>query len=390
MKRNDFATFLTYLLMVGLAVLIGLVWIRPAVEENSAYLAIPGIVLVILGMVGGILLNASLLELGHRLGAKTGKYRVRSFVILGLGYKMKEGKKKWGFNSFTGLTGETKIAPIDPEKSRLTGYILFPIFFYFIEILISAIMIGLGNSYRADGMGWMSIIGITLIGIAGMILIYDYFPARLDEVNDGYLMMVTSKNVNKIAYNNILLEEEAKEEGKPAPAVRVYEEVTDFTYAINKIAVYRAIEQNNIKMAIQILDMAIATESGLSKANIEHARCLKLTLLLGDRNTFNKGKEMYETFEDNTKSYISELSSIVSVRSYVLISSFLESSENECNYAIEKANKALKAEDEAVREVEKKLLEANVAMVRDMHPGWDVSKLPWEDIEEVEKTEESK
>ena len=384
MKKNEFATFLTYLLMVGLAVLVGLVWIRPAVEKFSGSLAIPGIVLVILAMVGGILLNASVLELGHRLGAKTGKYRVRSFIILGVGYKMKEGKKKWGLSGFSGLTGETKIAPMDAEKSRLTGYILFPILFYLVEIIVCAVMIGIGNADKDSGLGWMTIVGITLIGIAGMILIYDYFPARLDEVNDGYLMMVTSKNINKVAYNNILLKEEAEEEGKPLPPVMVYEEVTDFTYFINKGSVYRAIEQNNIRMAIQILDMAINTEKGLSKTNIEHARCLKLTLLLGNRATFNDGKKMYEEFEDATKSYISELSSTVAVRSYILISSFLETSENECNYAIEKTSKVLKAEDEEVKPIEQRLFTENVAMVRDMHPGWDVSKLPWEEANAIE------
>ena len=385
MKKNEFATFLTYLLMVGLAILIGLVWIRPAVERFSGSLAIPGIVLVILAMVGGILFNASLLELGHRLGAKTGKYRVRSFVILGVGYKIKEGKKKWGFNSFSGLTGETKVAPMDAEKSRLTGYIGFPILFFFLEIIACAIMIGIGNADKDSGLGWMTIVGITLIGIAGMILIYDYFPARLDEVNDGYLMMVTSRNINKVAYNNILLKEEAEAEGKPTPAAMVYEEVTDFTYFINKASVYRAIEENNLRMAIQILDMAINTEKGLSKSNIEHARCLKLTLLLGNRSTFNDGKKMYEEFEDGTKSYISELSSTVAVRSYILISSFLETSENECNYAIEKTAKALKAEEEEIRPIEKRLFSENVAMVRDMHPGWDVSKLPWEETAESEE-----
>ena len=174
-------------------------------------------------------------------------------------------------------------SPLDPEKSRLGGYIAFPILFYLVEVIACSVMIGLGNSLeKTSGAGWMTIVGITLMGIAGIILIYDYFPARIDDVNDGWLMMVTSKPINKVAYNNLLLAAEATEEGKPLPKALVYEEVTDFTFYINNISVYRAIENKDYRNAIRILDLALATEKGLLKENKEMARCLKLTLLLGD------------------------------------------------------------------------------------------------------------
>ena len=403
MKKNDMVTFLVYALMIGLAVLVGLGWVRPLVDENAAGLAIPPILLVALTMVGGIIFNAVLLEIGHFLGAKAGHYKVLSFVILGIGFKTKNGVKKAGLHSFAGLTGETKIAPTDPEKNRLGAYISLPLLFLFLEIVICAVLVGVGNALVDNGKGsgdksfaWMSIFGVVMMGIAGMMALYDYFPARLDEVTDGYLMIATSRNVNKIAYNYILLEQAAAIEGKPVPPLRVYDEVTDFTYPINLVSVYKAIEAKNYRQATMILDKAIVTEKGLSKQHIAHARTLKLSLMLETPNN-PEIKHTYEDLDDSTKNFISALNTMAAIRAYALISAFIENSEGECNYAIEKAEKCLKAEDEAIRPIEKKLAEQNVEFIRSMHPGWDVAVLPWlaksedeEDEEAEDKTEDDK
>ena len=391
MKKNDMTTFLVYVLMLGLAVLVGLAWVRPLLVDYGAHLALPGVVIVILTMVASIILNASILELGHLLGAKTGKYRVRSFVILGFGFKIKNGQKKVGFHSFGGLAGETRVAPMDAEKSRLTGYIGFPLLFLLIEVVLCAVMIGLGNAFvkgaNADkSMAWLSVVGVTDLGIAGMLILYNYFPARLDEPTDGYLMIATSRNINKIAYNHLLLKEEAEALGQPAPKDIVYDEVTDFTYVLNLQSFYKEIENKNKKAALMILDKAIATEKGLSKGLINQAKCLKLAALLEDFGN-PEGKRTYEELDDSTKTHISAMSDMASVRCYILISAFIENAEGECNYAIEKAGKALKGELDFAKETERRLAEEDVENVRKMHPGWTVSELPWKEIEDEDENE---
>ena len=393
MKKNDMATFFVYLLMLGLAVLVGLAWIRPLISDYQAYIPLPGIVLVLFALLAGIILNAALLELGHLLGAKTGHYKVRSFVILGLGFKIKNGVKKKGFHKFSGLTGETAIVPMDPEKSRLGGYIAFPLLFLLVEVIGCAVMVGIGNAIiKSSGgdksMAWMSIFGITILGIAGMLALYDYFPARLDDITDGYLMMATSKTINKVAYNRILLAEEAILEGRPVPDAVIYDEVTDFTYPLNLAIFYRAISENNSRRAKSILDKAIATEKGLSKSLGNHARCLKLNMLLEEMNSV-EAKRMYEELDDGTKSYISALSTMAAVRSYMLISAFIENAEGECNYAVDKAEKALKNEEDNSREIEKALAEADLALVRKMHPGWTLSEFGWNEKDEEDEKESS-
>ena len=61
MKKNDFAAFVAYVLMFGIAILVGLVWIRPIVSNVGNSLPINSILLVFIGIVAGILLNSVLM-----------------------------------------------------------------------------------------------------------------------------------------------------------------------------------------------------------------------------------------------------------------------------------------------------------------------------------------
>ncbi len=382
MKKNDFAIFLVYLAMMGLALLVGLVWVRPILMDygNAINSRMPFVVLVLLSIVGAVILNAVILELGHLLGAKVGKYRVRSCIILGIGTKTKNGKKKFGLHAFDGLTGETKLAPKDVETSSLTGVIGFPLLFLLVEVVAMVVLISVGQSLIIStdkSFAWMQIVGIIVIGVGGMIFLYDYFPATLDSVTDGCLMMITGKNVNRIAYNNMLLAEEAAENGTELPEVPVYEEVTDFTYRLNLVSVYNAIKKGNYREAIRILDLSISTEKGLSQSLIRDARAMKLSLLLGRVETINEGKALYNDLDDETKKYIGTLSTIPSVRCYLLISGLVEESESEANYAIDKVDKAIKSAEKFAVEEEKKLVEEDVALVSKAHPGWNLYPLSW-------------
>ena len=97
---------------------------------------------------------------------------------------------------------------------------------------------------------------------------------------------------------------------------------------------------------------------------------------------------MYEELDDGTKSFISALEVPAAVKCYILISSFIEQSEGECNYAIEKAEKALKNEDPQFAPYEKEALERIGNFVRANHPGWTVEDLPWIAKEKMAKEAE--
>ena len=133
MKRNDFATYIVYLGMIAIALLVGFLVVRPILSNwSSDY----GLLTVILSVLGGAILNSVLLELGHLLGAKAGHYNVYGWTVLGLSFKKDaNGKTKVGFSNFEGLTGETKMAPKDIEKATSSGVILLPLVLFLVEVV---------------------------------------------------------------------------------------------------------------------------------------------------------------------------------------------------------------------------------------------------------------
>lgn len=389
MKKNEFATFVAYLAMFGVAVLVGLVWLRPTITQVGSSLGIHYVLLVILSLVAGVIINSLLIELGHLLGAKTGKYEVRAWTVLFFGFKRKDGKKKWGFSQFDGLSGETKLKPMDVQKSSLSGYLAFPLLFLLVEVIACAFMIAISERLRLSGdeslagIGWMHIFALVLLGTAAMLYIYNLFPARLETMNDGYLAIVLSKPINKVAYNNMLLAEAIADEGGVAPQVPVYDVVTDFTYRLNIVSAYQAIQKGEGRKAMSILDMAINTERGLSAGPKMEATALKLSILL--REGKEEGRTMFNEMSDEEKKYISSVSTMPALRCYFLISGLIEDAENEANFALGKVEKAIKDCEKSVVAIEKALIAADIAVVTRKHPTWTLEALPWEEPKEKKK-----
>lgn len=386
MKKNDFATFIVYVAMLAVALLVGLLVLKPIMENYGSALPINSVLVMILGLLAGILLNAFLLELGHNLGAKAGNYTVIKSVVLGIGFKRVDGKKKFGFHGFEGLTGETKVKPNDVAKSSLSAYIMFPILFLFVEFIASMVLIVYCQNTEGSNpsIAWLHVFMVTILTVGGMIYLYDLFPARIESITDGYLLLLLAKPANKEAYNNMLIAEACVFEGVEVPQTPVYTELTDFTVSLNLLSVYRHLTEGEPELALPILEPVLKEDSPVSKGVHDLCETLKLATLLEGENR-EKGKKMYAELSEETKKYIASLTNVTSLRCYVLIASFIESSESEANYAIDKAEKLIKGEDPNYKEAEKSLLQYDVDMVRKEHPSWDVYKLPWEEREDADK-----
>ncbi len=383
MKKNDFATFIVYVAMFGIALLVGFLVIKP-IMETAGNLPLHPVLVMVFGLLAGIILNALFLELGHALGARTGGYRILKCSILGLGVKLVDGKHKFGFTSFDGLVGETKIAPKDVKTSNLTATIFFPILFLFTEVVGCMIGIVICQNQADHSLAWLHVLLVTILTVGGMIFLYDLFPARIESVTDGYLLLLLSKPANKEAYNNLLLAEEAAFLGQPIPETPVYDTITDFTATLNLLTVYRHLSEGKPDEALPILDPIINAERDVSLSTKYQALALKLTVLL-EHEDKSKGKALYEELDDAQKKYIADITNLTALRAYFLIATFIEGSESEGNYAIDKAEKNIKSCDPNYKEAEKSLLQLDVDLARAAHPGWDIYRLPWEEAPNSEE-----
>ncbi|MDO5329987.1 MAG: hypothetical protein Q4F15_00960 [Bacillota bacterium] len=370
MKKNDFAVFLVYVGMLAVAALVGFLVIRPIVEEAGG--GANTIIFTVLFVFIGIFLNSLILELGHLLGAKAGHYNVVGWSLLGLRLKKNEaGKWKFSFGNFEGLTGETKIVPTDIKTSSVTGLVFFPIFFFLIEVLVCVILIAFvdGSGMASSTISLLKIFLYCCLGTGGMIFLYDYFPAHLDSITDGYRMITFNKAVNREAYNRMLLNQRNMELGKPVVDRHVYEEITDLTADSNYSQVYVRLDNNDIGSALKILQMTIDWEGRLSDKIKSQAEVMKLSLVLLT-NKKDVGAAYYDNIENDVRSYISELQDGPSLRSYLLVTGVIEGTETETNYALKKAPRILEKTDDSQKGSEEKLLKLTIQRIQTLHPSW--------------------
>ena len=367
LKKNDFATFLAYIAMFAIALLVGLLVISPTIKGSS--LSTPeAVVIVVVSVIVGVIVNSAGLELLHMLGAASGGYQILSVCVLSMTFKKRKSRKEklFTFASFEGLTGETKVNPKDPEKSNPTGMILFPMLGYLLEVIVLLVLAAVFQSAT-----WVPVGSYVILAIGGMIFVYNAIPAHLDSITDGYLLILLSKPVNRVAYNQILLAEHSESKEQALENLPLYNEISDFTATLNSLAAYRKIKEGKPEEALAIFSAIASAQKGVSKSVVQEASCQKLALLLLLEKK-GEAKDYYEGMSDADRRYIASLASLPALRCYALISGILEESDSEVSWAFDKVERLEKKVTGVALEGEKILLNSSYSLLKKMHPGWDI------------------
>ncbi len=363
MKKEDAASLVVYVLMIGLALFIGLGIIKPVFEANAS-VAGNQYAFAIISVIVGVVINAFLLEIGHILGGLIGKYKIHSVNIFGFCFYKKDGKTHFAFKMFDGLTGETKFLP-KSEKSNPRAATLIPLLLYFIELVIAIILYALISTSLNVDLVWLSIGAIIVASIGGMMMLYNIVPFKLDALTDGYRLTLFAKKINIEAYNELMLAENGDSEFTP----RVFEEITDFTAEVNLIAVYRNIKIKNLVEAEAILANIIKSKKQTSTST--HNRAIAQLLYLKIMNEpLQDAKEYYSTTTSTVQRFISNDLSMPSLRAYLLIAGLMDDSQGEVMYCLDRKKKALKYTAPGISAIEDVLFNVALEKVKIAHPDW--------------------
>lgn len=365
MKKEDVISTLVYLVMLVIVVIVGYFIISANSEailsslgNNSS--AIYGF--VIISLIIGVLINVIFVEVGHALGAKIGGYKILSFNVFGLCfYKVLVNDKlktKFGFKSFDGLAGETKILPSNKkEKHNPVAYIIFP----FVLILLEFLALYLSFMFISDDSNFAFIkYAIVLIAtVGGLFILYDYIPFKLDAATDGYRYTLLVKKINVEAYNtrleiegNILLNKDNKN-------YKVFDEITDYTADVNFLSIYNYLENNDFKSSYELVNKIINTTSKVSNETILKAKMWYLYLLLKE-DKLDEAKKYFEEFDDSATSYLKKNNSLLTLRTYNLYLIKVEKAESLIEETSIKYLKTYKNEVSTFKEKDKKLFESDV------------------------------
>lgn len=381
MKKEDIAGLVVYLLILAFAIVFGITVLEQHVAEsyinqhggNIAYM-----MFMIGAILVGVLLNAILYEVGHLIGAKVGGYEISSLNILGFCFYKFDGKFKFKFAGFDGLTGETKIFPLPDFKNKKGeqkepspyGYLWFGTLFVIIEIIIGMFLFGVlknaeKNSLPVDFAYF--ILTASMIGF--MILIYNILPFKLDTLTDGYKLTLVSNPKNKVAFNELLKVEKAIANGEDIE-IKTFTEITNFTADLNLNKVYQLLEKKDFAGAEELIDMIIGAKEEISEKVYIRARAQKIYLNLMN-NDIEKARTYYE---DNVsvgeRREIADDVSMPSIRAYLLMAGILDKSKSECLIVLQNVIKAYKKTPKARQNIELDLFNETLQKVISAHPKW--------------------
>ena len=373
MRKEDVSGIIVYVLILAIAVVFGITVLREH-AMNSGLDTVIYVIYIFGAILSGVLFNAVMYEMAHIAGAKAGRYDIISVDILGLLWYREEGKTKFKFKGYDGLTGETVILPKKDVKKEPnpTPYLLFGSLFYAVEIIIIVVIFTL---YRNDDLLKNLAYFLLVMGvIGGMILIYNIIPIRLDAMTDGYRMRMTGNAANKKAFNELLRVEYAISQGATDVEIAIFTEITNFTADLNLNKVYMLLEQKKFAEAEELIDIILNGKATISEKVYVRARCQKIYINIMTR-PLEEAKEFYEKEVPMVERRdISNDRSMVSVRTYLLMSGLLDGSKSECLYAINNAGKCFGNTPKSRKKTEALLFNAAIDKINELHPSWKLTE----------------
>lgn len=375
MKKEDFTGIIVYLLILAAAVVFGVTVLRT--HASNADMDTFIYILYILGAIAvGVLLNSILFEVAHITGAKIGRYRIVSVAILGLLWTKENDKTKIKFSSYDGLTGETRIVPKENVKKEPnpTPYLLFGTFFYSIELIIIIVLFTLfGGSSNKILMNTVYFFLVVAV-IGGMILVYNILPFRLDSMTDGYRMRMCTNAANKKAFNELLRVEYAVSQGDANVEITTFKDITNFTADLNLNKVYLLLDKGEFNEAEELVDIILEGKETISDKVYIRARAQKIFINLYSK-PIDEAREYYDKDVPMAeRRVLSNDLSMVSVRTYLLMSGLMDGSKSECMIAINNVRKCFNSTPKQRQKSEADLFNGALMKVNELHPTWKLDE----------------
>lgn len=372
MLKEDVISFIVYILMLVLAAVVGFAVINPAFKYISSINGWNVAGYLVICLIISVILEAILFEIAHIMGAKFGKYEILSFNIFGFAfykvYDQKTKKSKWKFkfpSNFDGLTGETIIKPKNDKSNPLT-YVLAPLFLFAIEvaILIVFYITIVDPKNGQNKLDFLKYFQLVLVTVGGMLFIYDYTPAKLDSMTDGYRLVLLNKKVNIEAFNVLLSINGDEFLGTRADKYKTFDEITDFTSQVNIASVRNYLKIDDYEDSLNLLDKIIDSKSNLSFDSRISAKIYKLYIVLYYKDV-EEAKEFYDALNEKEREYLKSTYSMLTIRTAVLYYGLAENSNSECENQLHKVKKALEKVSIYNKQYEEELLRKTLTHLKE-------------------------
>lgn len=368
MKKSDISSLVVYAIMLVVLFCTFFFGVKDVLAKSFEGFASVGVAL--LTIVLSFVVGSILLEIGHVLGAKAGKYKIISINFFFFTFYKVGNKTKFKMSGPDGLFSETKVAPKYNEKGEVISKpkAMLRLGNLFLAILIIAAAIMYVNFQGKDG-AISSLSLLTAVSV-GCLLFYNFLPIEMDNKTDGAQLKIVSKAVNVPAFNEALRIKACEISGEDPGEVKLFDDITNYTANINMVSAYKLLGEENYSEALKIISHILEAEDKISERIRIEMVAQKLYILLYTQQ-IEKAKKYYEEISPEDKRYISNANRLVFIRTYVLISATLDPAESEVQYATSKADKAYKKVEALKKPVEAALYKNAVRRVKELHSTWE-------------------
>lgn len=370
MKKESIVSTVFLIIVLAVAIIMGLTVVSDAFQHmyDDEFKMSP-VLFTLLVLFIGFVVNVCLTEVAHIVGAKIGKCKIVSVNLYFFCFKKTKEGKKFAFEDFDGLTGETKITTT--EKSKLNAYVWMPIVVYAFELALCIVLYTMGQTAaRGTALRWVGIAALLWIILSSILFLYDFIPVRLDTMNDGYRLSLLTKPENAKAllrYMNYQGEISYNEQPKE---LEFFEEITDFTAGINLEAIEQQILLKNNQKAREMLDKLLASKDKIDPFIVKQVVAQDLFVKLMEEPLEDVKKYYEESVGNDARKFISNDGNISSLRVYSLIAGLIDNSRFEVQYALSKREKAYKRCPKHHLEAEKQLFQEVIEKIKSAHPDW--------------------
>ena len=374
MKKESIISLIIYLLILGIAVIYGLTVLQTHFA-NSSLTEVWQYALYIIGtVIVGVIISAILTEFGHLIGAHVAGYKVITFCILYFAITKEDGKAKFKFKNFDGLTGETVIVPNYDKKAEPNPipYLLYGPLFNLAWFAGCLILFFLYN--RRPGLDSDIAYGFLTAGVIAITLfIYNILPVKLDTTTDGYRLALLAKSKSKKAFNDLLLVQYNAAHGNTEAAQEVViEENTTFTAESYLAKVLPLLSEKKINEAKETLEKVFAEKDTISKKSLLEAEEYRIYINIMTMEEQELLKYYEEDVPLSLKREISSDFTMNGIRTYILMAGLLDKSRSECLIVLNKLNKAFKNTPRNRQHAELVLFNEALEKVCTAHPKWEL------------------
>ncbi len=359
-----------YLLVFAIAIIYGFTILQSHFNDSAFNEVWKYALYILVSVFSGVIVVSLLQEFGHVLGAKVGGYKVTSVNFLYFNfYVNEEGKRKFRFKSFDGLTGETKITPNYEKKAQPNPYpyLLYGTIFNLAFVVISVFLFF--TYFKIKGIySDMAYYFLTMGIITTMSVIYNIIPTKLDSLTDGYRLTKIKRDVD--AFNALLESEnggapqsENGEEQVKKPAKFIPEiALNDLTHLIVEkryeefFTMYERIKEHEEHLS----------DKDLLELNAQYVYVSLLT---------KEGVDIAKFYDEEVSFHLrrdfSNSNNFSVIRTYIYIAGVMDGSLSEVLLSCKRVVKAYKAVNNTRKHDEAVLYNETLDLVKAAHPKWE-------------------